>query len=70
MSTPTTSEPRIDFAGSLPVVYRRQLHLSQAAAELTGDQLAAVVAVTVAINGWNRIAVSTRLPAGSYVARD
>lgn len=33
---------------------------------LSPEQLAAVVAVTVAINGWNRIAISTRLAPGAY----
>jgi AhpD family alkylhydroperoxidase len=33
---------------------------------LSPEQLAAVVAVTVAINGWNRIAISTRTTPGVY----
>jgi AhpD family alkylhydroperoxidase len=36
------------------------------ASVLTDEQMAAVVAVTVAINGWNRIAVSTRMTPGAY----
>lgn len=33
-----------------------------AAAQLTGQELAAVIMAIVAINGWNRIAIATRLP--------
>jgi AhpD family alkylhydroperoxidase len=33
---------------------------------LSPEQLAAIVAVTVAINGWNRIAISTRMTPGAY----
>lgn len=34
----------------------------QAVAHLTQEELAAVIMAIVAINGWNRIAVTTRLP--------
>jgi len=33
---------------------------------LNAGQLAAVIAATVAINGWNRIAIATRMAPGSY----
>jgi AhpD family alkylhydroperoxidase len=33
---------------------------------LSPDQCAAVIAVTVAINGWNRIAVASRMTPGDY----
>jgi AhpD family alkylhydroperoxidase len=33
---------------------------------LDGAQLAAVVGATVAINGWNRIAIATRMTPGGY----
>lgn len=37
-----------------------------AASVLSPEQLAAVIAVTVAINGWNLIAISTRMTPGAY----
>jgi AhpD family alkylhydroperoxidase len=37
-----------------------------AATVLSPPQLAAVIAANVEINGWNRIAVSTRMPPGQY----
>ncbi len=37
-----------------------------AAAVLSPAQLAAVVGATVAINGWNRIAISSRMTPGEY----
>jgi AhpD family alkylhydroperoxidase len=39
---------------------------AEAASALTPEQIAAVIAVTVAINGWNRIAISTRMAPGTY----
>lgn len=36
------------------------------ASVLDPAQLAAVIAVTMAINGWNRIAIATRMTPGSY----
>jgi AhpD family alkylhydroperoxidase len=38
----------------------------QSAAVLDAPQLAAVIAVTVAICGWNRIAIATRMTPGEY----
>lgn len=35
---------------------------SNAAAHLTPNELAAVIMAVVAINGWNRIAITTRMP--------
>ncbi len=37
-----------------------------AAAVLSPEQLAAVIAASVEINGWNRIAITTRMPPGEY----
>jgi AhpD family alkylhydroperoxidase len=37
-----------------------------AASVLSPEQIAAVIAVNVEINGWNRIAISTRTPPGEY----
>ena len=34
--------------------------------ELTAEQIAAVIAVTVAISGWNRIAIPARMTPGEY----
>jgi AhpD family alkylhydroperoxidase len=37
-----------------------------AATVLSSEQLAAVIAANVEIGGWNRIAISTRMPPGEY----
>jgi hypothetical protein len=37
-----------------------------AAEVLAPEQLAAVIAANLEINGWNRIATTTRMPAGEY----
>lgn len=34
--------------------------------ELTAEQIAAVIAVTVSISGWNRIAIPSRMTPGEY----
>lgn len=36
--------------------------------ELTAEQIAAVIAVTVSISGWNRIAIPSRMTPGEYHA--
>ncbi len=38
----------------------------RAAAQFTPEELAGVLMAIVAINGWNRMAISTRTPAGVY----
>ncbi len=40
-----------------------------AAAVLSPEQIAAVIAANVEIAGWNRIAISTRMPPGEYEPR-